>query len=510
MKKSIILGVVSFMLLWWWLGSTTSTVSSQQSTARAEPWLAQETFSIPVSGTVTAVEEVKILSRTAGTISTLRVSVGSQVEQGYILGGSTNPVTIARYSTQAIASALRVLGQQSASTQVALEQSLAVNLSQEQLQLSEQTDIEDQQRRAEQERSLALWVQTVRTELPAAMRFIKDNATLLTSESNQLYRKVLQEAYGVSPSYLQASTLLTGGSLDGLFAQLQRTVSSSEQAALLPGLIELLEQTEEVLLKSERQFYGTDEIATETFAGYTATMQQLQSLRQSADSLTASVAVLAGAQTVGQIGRDAALGRATLTASTTDALLQLSQEQLVYIERLADAEIAQAAAELSLGVVTAPFAGVITKRHVSPGAYVQPGTPLFTLVGTDARELTVTLPALAARHITPGAAFIVDGAEVGEVRAVVAVQSGNSMQVVITLTGEYPVGTTVSGEITLALSDTSSLQAVSRNDITFSIQGPVLKGADGDTVPVTVVYDAGQTLLVYKSVTESGAINTIE
>jgi RND family efflux transporter MFP subunit len=50
---------------------------------------------------------------------------------------------------------------------------------------------------------------------------------------------------------------------------------------------------------------------------------------------------------------------------------------------LAEAEVRQKEIALAHKVVAAPFSGVVTARHVDPGAYVQPGARLLTLAGEE-------------------------------------------------------------------------------------------------------------------------------
>jgi RND family efflux transporter MFP subunit len=64
---------------------------------------------------------------------------------------------------------------------------------------------------------------------------------------------------------------------------------------------------------------------------------------------------------------------------------------------LQDIERQKAAVELQRkklrdAVVYAPFAGSVKERQVSPGAYVRPNTPLFTLVKTDPIRLRLEVP----------------------------------------------------------------------------------------------------------------------
>ena len=52
--------------------------------------------------------------------------------------------------------------------------------------------------------------------------------------------------------------------------------------------------------------------------------------------------------------------------------------------------------------ITAPLAGVVTRRHISPGDYVSAGQPLFELVSVDRLRVRVAFPEHDASRITVG------------------------------------------------------------------------------------------------------------
>ncbi|MGE3511619.1 MAG: efflux RND transporter periplasmic adaptor subunit [Vicinamibacterales bacterium] len=75
----------------------------------------------------------------------------------------------------------------------------------------------------------------------------------------------------------------------------------------------------------------------------------------------------------------------------------------------ARATLAQTQAQLALAeravadvVVTAPFDGAVSARHVSPGEYVQPSTPVVTLVKVDPLRLQLSIPAVQASQVHLG------------------------------------------------------------------------------------------------------------
>ncbi len=66
--------------------------------------------------------------------------------------------------------------------------------------------------------------------------------------------------------------------------------------------------------------------------------------------------------------------------------------------------------------VTAPFAGVITRRNVDVGDLIDPSRPLFTLAQTDPLRVYVSVPQTWAALVRPGQAVAVTQAELRERR----------------------------------------------------------------------------------------------
>lgn len=72
--------------------------------------------------------------------------------------------------------------------------------------------------------------------------------------------------------------------------------------------------------------------------------------------------------------------------------------------RLAEARAQRSLASRQLGdtTVRAPFAGAIAARHVAPGTYVKPGTPLFDLVADERLRLQIEVPERYAALVKVG------------------------------------------------------------------------------------------------------------
>jgi membrane fusion protein (multidrug efflux system) len=104
--------------------------------------------------------------------------------------------------------------------------------------------------------------------------------------------------------------------------------------------------------------------------------------------------------------------RATARVRELHAKNVASQAQLDSAElqlRLSSSRLAAARAELGLGEralrdaqVGAPFDGLIARRHVSHGDFVQPGAPLFDLVALDPIEVEFHLPEVDSARVRLG------------------------------------------------------------------------------------------------------------
>lgn len=102
----------------------------------------------------------------------------------------------------------------------------------------------------------------------------------------------------------------------------------------------------------------------------------------------------------------------------------------------AEASLSEARASLGRHQVRAPFDGVIARRHVDPGDWVQAGTPVVDLVSAARVELRAMVPFELGQRLKPedGALARVDGeAWPLKVRAVVPALDPDSRSVLVRL-----------------------------------------------------------------------------
>jgi membrane fusion protein, multidrug efflux system len=96
-------------------------------------------------------------------------------------------------------------------------------------------------------------------------------------------------------------------------------------------------------------------------------------------------------------------------SSTVADQAKTGAETAVQNVNTARATLAQARAQLALAekavadvAIVAPFSGYISQRRVSLGEYVQPSTPVVTLLKTDPVRLRLTIPGVQAGQIRVG------------------------------------------------------------------------------------------------------------
>jgi membrane fusion protein (multidrug efflux system) len=130
----------------------------------------------------------------------------------------------------------------------------------------------------------------------------------------------------------------------------------------------------------------------------------------------------------------ALMDKGAITASEYDRQMTQCTAALQQVSA-AQARTEMMSKSVSDGLVRAPFDGVIAERMISPGEWVQPGKPLFTLVKDDPLKVEVSVPEKAVAFVKLGqrvdviataredqtyhATVTRVGAEIGKTRALV-------------------------------------------------------------------------------------------
>jgi len=146
---------------------------------------------------------------------------------------------------------------------------------------------------------------------------------------------------------------------------------------------------------------------------------------------------LAEAQAVEREAEAMAVRIRALFADSAATKVQLEQAETGLARaqaavRTARAGAAELAAVRSYAEVQAPFAGIVARRHVDPGALAAPGAPLMTVEDASRLRVEVTAAPEHVRGLGRGSVVgvLVEGHPVrGEVEGVVRAQAGNMAQV---------------------------------------------------------------------------------
>ena len=151
-----------------------------------------------------------------------------------------------------------------------------------------------------------------------------------------------------------------------------------------------------------------DEISQQQFD---AAVAAADSARASADAAKSEVIAAQGAITVAeqraqQARGGAAQARAGLaTAQTAPQQLKVTQARAAAAQaRVAQAEAALKQAQLNLEytAITAPGAGIVSRKAVEPGQIVQPGQPLMAIVDLEKIWITANFKETQLKSIRPG------------------------------------------------------------------------------------------------------------
>jgi RND family efflux transporter MFP subunit len=231
--------------------------------------------------------------------------------------------------------------------------------------------------------------------------------------------------------------------------------------------------------------------------------------------------------------RDQAAASLNLAQTTVDRWEALRKKDVVSQQELEERRSAvvqaranQAAAEANVQRlrqteafrrITAPFAGVITRRNVDVGDLIDAGAgrPLFVLAQTDPLRVTINVPQSAAQRVKPGQAVVVTQAELPGRRfaGTVARTAGaidpatRAMQVDVTLPNAD--GTLLPGafvQVALPLPQARSL-VVPNNALLFRAEGARVAVVDAQgriaLRAVTLGRNYGDTVQVREGVSES-------
>ncbi len=337
------------------------------------------------------------------------------------------------------------------------------------------------------------------TILPVSFRFMQDNRVLFDGQSMILAEGVLKDLYGTAPQYLNPRGIQTGGHGVDIEALLSAATSTTAIEAAAADLLQVLTVLEEAYAKSERNFFvGDIAMSDERFVSYNEFRTNLRTVSTSVRAAQTNLATIQDGSVLAAVGRSEAITRAEATLDVSTALIANAENSVGTSESLAQAEAQLVAAQIDLGISRSPFAGVVSAVLVELGQYVQPGTPLFTIVGEGAREIKLSVPLALLPLVQTGTPYLVQGKVVGSVDRVAAQATGGNALVVISLTEPFPVGVTLSGALNLSMATSSpiALRQVLPEEIRFTATGPFIETVDNETIAVSILADNGTVYLI--------------
>lgn len=497
---------VSTLVLWWTFPVATAEVTPiEDSSPLNNTYTLQNTklLPVPASGVVEATNHTVVRAKTAGEITDIFAREGAVVVAGQLLARLDTPVVDSTYAlslAQADFSRIQSEATVSSKNTVATNQSV-VAFSAHDIALLRETG--NQSGVEESSKQLATTLEAAVLNLSATADFVDQNRYLFSKSGMETYRQLVTDLYGRQPNYLTGSILYGVTNSENLLKRLKENKASSQYnaeemqalAVLVDGQLNALT---ELLATGERTVFDKQAVDSAD-AVYTEYLVKREAALTAQTSVQSAIAGL----------------RSTITATSEDALNQgksvvITEADAKEAKRQADfavvlaganamvsnASLGVVSAQIGLGQARAPFSGTVSKVEANVGEYVQPGSPILTLVGTAGKELTVTVPATFVNHLEVGQEFVRNDKVIGYVSRFSTMAERGSVQVVIeVVSDEVAIGDSITGDILLSEGATDVV-SLPRGYVHFTSTGAVVITDSDKRIPVTIAYDYGETVFV--------------
>lgn len=494
--KVVVIGLLVGVLVLFIMSDETEVVLLVKKEV-AEVRLSTSTLPVAVSGVLEAASYATIYAQTAGIINTIPYQEGAVVSQGAVLAKQDTPVINAQI---ALASAQGVLVDAERAAQVsskAANNKGATVRAYSAAELAVLRANSNDNRLSETTAKTAIVVKASVATTLSAMDYINNNRSLLTADGLKLYNEAVRLTYGNRTTSFD-SRFLTGSRVtrNETLQSLSDVASSSLVAAQTAASVtaQVLSLLDEALVSAEKDVFIRNDEDVDTPTYLTQKTAVATALSNIEVALSGATQVIDGTLE-DMVGQTLAVDVTEIDRVEAELQATLAMEIAASARGVSDAALGVAMAEQSLGVVNAPFNGVVSHVLVEEGEYVTPGTPLLQLVGTGARELRVTVPASLVEALKIGQVFTVEGKEVGMVDRFSPVSKGSGHEVVIVLIDNIvSVGSTLRGYIHTETND--KIYKVPRAYLHFTSQGPSLAYGPNERVAVEIVYDAGDVLYI--------------
>jgi|AntRauTorcE11897_2_1112592.scaffolds.fasta_scaffold10246_2 multidrug efflux pump subunit AcrA (membrane-fusion protein) len=501
----ILVGVISFGL------SVTNPVQGivpDDSSVQHSPVLysvASNTLAtIPVSGLVQAADTAIISTQTNGILNSLLVTEGSIVQSGQLVAKQATPVADSRVANMAAIKNVREAEQAvlladtiNASKQALVTARTATTVA----SLRSEANID---RTKEEATAVRTSIENSITVLLDALAFVQENQQFFDDQKRKQFDTIVSQLYGRVPNHFQGSVRYGTSERGEIMKQLESlrlsSLSSSsviELQILAVVLNEQLQATTNLFVTAEQDILDTDlvmvgEDVYETYfmqrKAITKALSQLElsqaALERMIDSIEVQTTEDAGRVIVTALDRELSELQVTLANDLKSAVIQAANTAQLVTE-----------AEKNLAYTRAPFSGEVAEIFVNVGEFATEGKPLLRLVGVESREIEVTVPTSIIGYISTNTKLVVEGKTVGYVDRWSSVSQGMSHRVFVSLTSpEVTVGSSLSGE--LQFEANNNLGVIPRSYIRFTANGPVAMTNDGEVIPISVLIDNGESLVI--------------
>ncbi len=398
------------------------------------------------TGTINASLTADVSSKIMGKVVAVYIREGDQVKAGQILVQLDNSDLLAQVrqaeaaveaTRAALAQAMIALSIQRTQSQTRIEQARSeLNQALEQLSLvregarrqeKAQADEGVRQAQAAYERAKEA-VKMAEVELQQAREGVKQAEAALEAAKQQLammqegFRKQQKAQAEAALKQAEASLrvaqatydrfkplaeqgVITKQRFDEIVLQLESAKAQYEAAKAQVSLMQEGFRPQEIRQAEEnvRQMEAALRIAKEkvrlaeiAYRERVAALQQAEATLKAAEQQRELVYEGARRQEIRQAEERVKQAREGLKMALAAAKeVDIKSEQVKFLQaqlRQALAGLAAAQVQLSHATITAPFSGVVVKRHVDPGDMASPGMPLVTLVDPSSFRLEVTVP----------------------------------------------------------------------------------------------------------------------
>ncbi len=448
-----------------------------------------DTLRLPVGGEVQAADTITVRSQAAGRVSYVGVQSGTTVTPEVVVVRLDAPVTQAELALRGAERTLAVREGVSQRAAAADQAAVALVSARTAAEVADVTALQQQVQVVAAYVELHAVIRSGVQVVPRVATYVDANRSLFTARGLMAYRSAVAAAYGAVPTYLEPvryvvetngnllahlETLAAVEEIDPLLIE----TAAFELWQILENLAVALESGEErvVLLPRgevisvQADYFAVREIVRTTQRNLTTALHAVRLAEQ--QSLVSDGNQ--SAQVVIQATQAAALER------QADIVSSVTAERA----RVATAAEAVAAAAVSLSEVRSGQAGVVGGAVVRVGEYVTPGTPLFTLYGAGARELTVYVPIRLAKLLAVGVPLQSAGETLGTIDRW-SPGNGGVVQVTIVVEPSVPLGTFIQGE--LALPVPADWYSVPVSALEHTQTGPAVRLAT-EVWPVTPRY----------------------